>query len=442
MDKKDTDTQQSTTARLIKGFQKSRGSNVSGKRVGSLESKKKIHADDEFRNPMEVTRLILDYANDAIYITQDGFFKFVNTKMVKITGFTRNEILKTPAIDFIHPDDRKVIAERYYRRFKGENVPNLYPHRIIDKKGEVHWVEVSTVMITWEGHPAQLSFMRDITERKETEAALKKSERLWADIINFLPDPTFAVDVEGRVTAWNQAIQKLTGIHPQAILGKGRYEYSLALYGKRRPILIDKALNPTLPIAKLQYLSFTSERDFLQAETELLYRGKKITLWCKAGLMKDGEGTIIGAIESIRDITALKEMNSALDALLKKRENDLRKNEEKFMLNIRELVLPYVVKLKSANLDLSHSVDVEIIEKHLNEIVSPFLSKLSSKYSNFSRREVQVASLIRNGMTTKEIAGVLNVSSNAVDIYRLNIRKKLGLNKAKINLRSFLQSLN
>ncbi len=84
---------------------------------------------------------------------------------------------------------------------------------------------------------------------------------------------------------------------------------------------------------------------------------------------------------------------------------------------------------------------IDIIEKHLNEIMSPFLSKLNAQFSQLSPRELQVASLIRNDMTTKEIAAALNVSTNAIDIYRQNIRKKLGINKEKINLRSFLVTL-
>lgn len=412
------------------------------KRIGKLDQKngEDVQPEKAFQNPMELTRLMLEFANDAIYVTQDDFLKFVNSKFTKITGYTRDELMKTPAINFIHPEDRSVIVERYLMRMRGAEVPNLYPHRILCKQGDTRWIEVSSVIITWEGRPAQLSFMRDITERKAAEDALKQSEQLRADIINFLPDPTFAINGQGRITAWNRAMEELTDIPSQEMIGKSNYEHGLALYGERKPILVDKVVQPTAAISE-RYLSFKREKDFLMAETEITHRGKTVSFWCKAGLMRDDSGNVIGAIESLRDITSLKDMNATLGILLKRREKDIKESEEKFMLNIKELILPYLLKLKSAKLDMAHKVNIEIIEKHLAEIMSPFMSKLTSQYLKFSPRETQVVSLIRGGMTTKEIARALNISTNSVDVHRQNIRKKVGLNKKKANIRAFLISL-
>jgi PAS domain S-box-containing protein len=411
------------------------------KQIGKLNKKIHEHVEFEkvFQNPMQIPRIMLEYVNDAIYVTQDDFFKFVNSKITQITGYSPKELMEIPAIDFIHPDDRAVIRDRYLRRMHGEEVPNLYPHRILDKQGNVKWIEVNSILITWHGRPAQVSFMRDISERKAAEDALKQSEQLRADIINFLPDPTFAIDDQGRITAWNLAIEELTGIASRDMIGRGAHEYGLALHGERKPVLIDEIIQPSSPDLK-RYLSFSRMKEYLIAETEIIYHGKSVTFWCKAGLMKGPDGKVIGAIESLRDITDLKEMNTALKILLKQRENDNREIEEKFFLNIKELVLPHVRKLKAANMGLQHTVSIDIIENHLKEIMSPFLSKLSSKYSRLSPREIQVVSLIRDGMTTKEIAGALNISTNSVDIFRQNIRKKLGINKGKVNLRSFLSS--
>jgi len=286
-----------------------------------------------------------------------------------------------------------------------------------------------------------LSFLRDISERIAAEDALRQSEQLREYIINFFPDATFAIDAQSRIIAWNRAIEELTGITSHDMIGKANYEYSLVFYGERKPILIDKAICPSLPVEE-RHLSFISDKDFLMAETELIYQGRNVTMWCKAGLMKDSEGKVVGAIESLRDITPLKEANTALRVLLKQRENDQKEIEEKFLLNVKELVMPYVLKLKAANLDLPHAVNIAIIENHLNEIISPFLSKLTSKYPNFSPREFQVASLVKDGMTTKEIARILNISTNSIDIYRQNIRKKIGVNRKKINIKSFFISLD
>lgn len=396
---------------------------------------------------------MLENANDAIYVLQGDYVQFANTKTVENSGYSLNEIMSKPFIELVHPDDRAMINDRYRRRIGGENVPNLYPHRIIGKKGNIKWVEVNNVIITWQGQPAILCFMRDITEKKKAEDALRQSERHLADIIDFLPDATFAIDKKGLVIAWNRAVETLTGIASEDIIGKGAYTYTQALCGKKVPMLIDKIIHPSTEIAE-QYFTAIDESDSLLAEMEVFRNGRHISLWCKASPIYDPHEKIVGAIESLRDITALKktegelkartrslkEMNMALKVLLKQREDDNREIEEKFLLNIKELVMPYVMKMKAGSLDANLAVYVDILENHLNKIISPFLSNLTSRYAQFTPREIQVISLIKNGMTTKEIANALNISTHSIDIYRQNIREKAGLKNKKINTRSFLLS--
>jgi len=411
--------------------------------------------DEVFLNPEGMTRLMLENANDAIYINQDQYLQYVNAKTIEITGYTEEELLTRPGMEFIHPDDRDVIYDRYVRRFRGEIIRSVYPHRIVCKNGDVKWIEVNTVMISWQGRPAALSFMKDITEKKKAEEALKQSERELAQIIDFLPDATFAININGEVIAWNRAIEDLTGIVSRDILGKGNYEYARAFYGERNPILIDRVLHPSIAVAE-EYLFYANEKDSLLAETQISKNGKTIFFWCKASPIYDHRETVTGAIESLRDISALKkteeelkaktrsleEMNTALKVLLNQRQNDSREIEEKLLLNIKELVLPHIDTLKSANLDFTLSAHLDIIENNLKEIFSPFLMNITAKYSNFTAREIQVVCLIRDGMCTKEIARALNISTNSVDTYRQTIRKKLGLNKKKGNIRSLLLSLD
>jgi PAS domain S-box-containing protein len=405
-------------------------------------------------NPVEAANLMLENANDAIYVLQGDFFQFANAKTVEISGYSLDEIIAKPFIDLVHSADRAAISDRYRRRLRGEDVSNLYPHRIVSKKGNVKWVEVNNVLISWQDKPAVLCFMRDITEKKEAEDALRQSERHLADIINFLPDATFAVDKKGTVIAWNRAIEALTGIASRNMIGKRNHEYTQALCGERMPMLIDKIIHPSVEIAQ-PYLAAAGEEDSLLAEMEVVRNGRHISFWCKASPIYDPQEKIIGAIESLRDITALKktegelkaktrrlkEMNTALKVLLQQREDDSKEIEEKFLLNIKELVMPYIRKIKTGSLDATLAVYVDLVENHLNKIISPFLANLTSRYSQFTPREIQVISLIREGMTTKEIAGTLNISTHSVDIYRQNIRKKAGLKNKKISIRSFTASL-
>ncbi len=136
----------------------------------------------------------------------------------------------------------------------------------------------------------------------------------------------------------------------------------------------------------------------------------------------------------------LEQTNTALNILLKHREKDLTEVEEKVVNNVKELILPYIEKLKALRLNPEVSYYIDIIEKHTNEVTSPFLMKMSRQFSNLTPREIQVASLIKDGKQTKEICEILNLAVNTVDNYRKSIRKKLGLKSRKENLRSLLMS--
>jgi len=137
----------------------------------------------------------------------------------------------------------------------------------------------------------------------------------------------------------------------------------------------------------------------------------------------------------------LEELNTALKVLLKHREDDREELEERILSNVQELVIPYLEKLKRTPLKSDQLAYMGIIESNLDDILSPFLRKMTSKYLNLTPREIQIATLIREGRTTKEISEVLNISSRAVEFHRDNIRVKLGLKNKKANLRSFLLSL-
>jgi len=137
----------------------------------------------------------------------------------------------------------------------------------------------------------------------------------------------------------------------------------------------------------------------------------------------------------------LEEANAALKILLRHRDQDKKEFEEKVIFNVKELVFPYVEKLKTNQLNDSQMVYLDIVESHLNDIIAPFLHRLSSKYTDLTPSEIKVANFVKDGKTTKEIAELLNLSTGAVEFHRNNLRKKLGLRNKKTNLRSHLLSL-
>ena len=159
----------------------------------------------------------------------------------------------------------------------------------------------------------------DITERKQVEEALRESEKRLSQIIDFLPDATFAIDLNGNVIAWNRAIEEMTGVKAEEMLGKGDYEYGIPFYGLRRPILIDLVFRSDEEI-KNKYFFVRKEGDYLLAEADVPVKGDKHVLWGIARPLFDSKGNSVGAIESIRDITEFKhaeEERSKLEMLLR-----------------------------------------------------------------------------------------------------------------------------
>jgi PAS domain S-box-containing protein len=151
----------------------------------------------------------------------------------------------------------------------------------------------------------------EITQRKRMEAALRESERRLADIIDFLPDPTYAIDLSGKVIVWNHAIEEMTGVKAADMLGKGDREYIIPFYGMRRTVLIDLALGFNEELEK-KYDFVKKEGDVLLAEAEVPVRGVPHTLWGKARPLYDSNSNVVGAIESVRDITQRRRMEVAL----------------------------------------------------------------------------------------------------------------------------------
>ena len=137
----------------------------------------------------------------------------------------------------------------------------------------------------------------------------------------------------------------------------------------------------------------------------------------------------------------LQEVNTALKVLLKRRDADKKELEEKVLLNVREMIEPYLNKLKKTKLDEMQKTYLGIIESNLNDIISPFVCGVSINLLNFTPTELQVAKLVKQGKITKEIASILNLSAKTIEFHRDNIRKKLGINNKKINLRTYLLSL-
>jgi len=172
--------------------------------------------------------------------------------------------------------------------------------------------------------------IRQAVSRRHAERSLVESEKRLSDIINFLPDATFAIDKSGHVISWNRAIENLTGVSAAEMLGKGDYAYALPFYGECRPILIDMIFSPPDDITS-RYSSIVRDGTTLTGETTSpRLRGVPKMLWGKASVLYDKSGNVMGAIESIRDITErkiaeleLRKAHDVLDERVQQRTADL-----------------------------------------------------------------------------------------------------------------------
>ena len=171
-------------------------------------------------------------------------------------------------------------------------------------------LKLSLLMQTYipcESSPYMLVSIFDITEQSRAQDALRESVQGLSDIIEFLPDATFAIDQNDSVIAWNRAIEEMTGVAAKEMVGKGNYEYGVPFYDMRRPILIDLVRNSDPDAAKDYQSILKKEKGVLITESWVPHlRGRKALLWGKATVLYDSKGNAVGAIESIRDITEKK----------------------------------------------------------------------------------------------------------------------------------------
>ncbi len=154
--------------------------------------------------------------------------------------------------------------------------------------------------------------IRNAVRRKQAEGSLYDSEKRLSDIIDFLPDATFAINRSGEVIAWNLAIEEMTGVFTSDILGKGNFEYAVPFYGSRRPALIDLIDESDEKIAQY-YSNINRTGNSITAETDLPHpKGNRISVLTKVCRLYNRAGEITGAIESIRNITEEKRVDDAL----------------------------------------------------------------------------------------------------------------------------------
>ncbi len=263
-------------------------------------------AEEALQDSEEKYRTLVENAAEAIVIVQDGMMKFVNRMASEIIGYSKQELLSMSFIEFIHQDDRAMVGERYLRRLKGDVSIPKYAFRSMHKDGSFKWVEINAVLVTWEGKPATLNFLADITERKQAEETLRDSREELYRLLNSITEGAYGVDTNGNCTFVNRAFLQILGYqNDHEVLGKHIHELIHHSHYDGSPY----------PSSECRMYRVHQANQPINVTDEVFWRKNGVAIpveyWSRP-IVKDG--VVIGSIATFIDITERKRAQEALEA--------------------------------------------------------------------------------------------------------------------------------
>ncbi len=387
-----------------------------------------------------IQNTILEKSLVGYYIVSEGIFRAVNPMAVSYTGYAREEVIGKRADFLIHPDDKQDV-KRNARAMLSGSLLHPYEFRIVTKQKEIRWIMETVAPVLFEGKPAILGNSIDITARKLAEKKQMESNSLYRTIFD-TTGTSMTINAEDKtIVMVNSEFEKLTGYRKEDWEGKKKWTEMLdkkdirrleAYHRQRRidPGSVPRTYESNIINSKGEIRTLLNTVSIIPGTRNNVSSSMDITE------MKEKENELIEKSER------LKELNAALKVLLKQRADDRMELEATLVSNMKELVLPYVKKIKESKIDEKHRAYVDLLTANLENIMAPFSHRLSAKYRNLTSKEIEVANLIKQGRNSKEIARILDVSRVCVDVHRYHIRSKLGLNKKKINLKAYLGSIS
>jgi PAS domain S-box-containing protein len=423
----------------------------------------------------------------ATQVTPDGRILRINDRAAKLFGYNSAEEMKNAVEDvrtslYVNPERRQE-GERLLRQ---QGYLENFEAECRRKDGSKFWISYDTRAV--QDSQGNITYYdaisHDVTDRKHAEAMLRKSEERFA----LLANGTFEgilIQKDGIIIDTNNTVTRLFDYEHDEVIGENivqfvapesyqlipgklkeggnKQELHYEALGRRK----DSTVFPVEIISKpVQYMGIEARvvavRDITERKKNELELQQAEKILQKSH--EDLEVEVVKRTAELREINAqmieeieervkiedellvksanLKEMNTALNVLIKNKEENRLDIEKKVLANAKEIILPYLTKLKNSRLDPVQSNLADIIERGVNDIISPFMQSLKSHYTNLTCRETEIIDLIKEGKTTKEITEIIGISERSIDGHRLNIRKKLGLNNKNANLRNFLVSLS
>ena len=395
-------------------------------------------------------RLVQDMPCLLCRFLSDGTLTFVNDRYCDYFNMTAESLIGQNFLQFIPKESRQKVREQF-TSLNEQNPMVTYEHKVIAPDGSTRWQEwTDRVLVDEEGRAKEYqSIGIDVTERKGAEQRLQDAKVLLEKTLASLDEAVFIINPTTRtIMSCNPALERVFGYTEQEVVGRSTefLHVDLEMYQKFGRG-VDEALDKDGV--------YKGEFKMKQKDGKVFYSEHTVRE------ITDDSGNRTGSVSVVRDITEekkreqelrtrgeqledrtrnLEQLNTALKVLLDKRDQDIKELEDKVLSNMKQLVAPFLEKLRNSGLNERQKTYLEIVESNLNDIISPFVRRLSSIHFGLTPTEIRVANLVKEGRTTKEIASLLNSSVRAVEFHRENLRKKLGLKERKINLRTYLLS--
>ena len=365
------------------------------------------------------------------------------------TGQSGEEIKGTGWANALHPDDVERALEVWNKAVATRSAYEV-EYRVRRHDGVYrHWLARGVPLFKEDGSIREwIGTSIDITDMKRAGEELKKSEDMYRTIFETTPAATMIVEDDTTISMVNREFATQTGYDASEVEGKKSWTDYILEEDLERVIGYHR-LRRTNPKAaprnyEFRYIDKKGRLRDVYATVALMPGSNKTVLsLLDITDRKRAEEALRISTEELKSKTrTLEEMNAALRVLLKQREEDKNDLEERILASVKELVIPHLGELKkclSGQTELTH---VHILESNLQGIISPFAQKLSMQFLHLTQKEIQIANLIKEGKTTKEIARFMNLSKFAIDTHRAHLRSKLGLTNKKANLRTYLSSIS
>ncbi|THB81579.1 MAG: PAS domain S-box protein [Desulfobacteraceae bacterium] len=291
-----------------------------------------------------------------------------------------------------------------------------------------------------------VSLAIEANEHRVTESKVQKYNRLNELTLNTAINGFCRIDTQGNILMVNDAMCSIFRLSQNEIEGQNIFSICTTVPPDEFRQHLDRAAKSGDDRCEIRIIDHIGKKKILDVSTnyiEIDHDQFFFSFFDDITLSKQALKKIQEREQELENKNiSLVELNAALKVLLKKREEDKKEVEEKVISNVKELVLPYLEKVKGFDLEKQAVTYLSILESNLENIVSPFSMALSSFNNNLTQTEMQVADLIKSGKTTIEISELMNLSDKTIEVHRKHIRSKLDLKNKKINLRTYLRSLD